>query len=70
MRWQETETFVMMEAKGAAKMKNYFYIVYDLALHKTFFFFNTEKDKVNVTSNQLKETERKDKPWNKKQNCI
>lgn len=37
--WRETETFVTMEAKGAAKMKNYFYIVYDLALHKTFIFF-------------------------------
>lgn len=61
MCWQETETFVTMEAKGAAKVKNYFCIVYQLALHN-FFFFNGEKDKVNVTSNQLKETERKDKP--------
>lgn len=60
--WQDTETFVTMEAKGAAKIRNYFCIVYHLALHKNLVFFNREKGKVNVTSNQLKETERKDKP--------
>lgn len=37
--WQKTETFVTMEAKEAAKMKNYSYIVYHLSLHKTTFIF-------------------------------